>query len=334
LLFWHTVCLLKLKLFVLSPLTGDCTVDYMQRTLRTVVGFTGIGLHSGEKIQIKLKPAPPNTGILFTRVDLKGRPTVKATIRNVVDTTLATTIAENGCRVATVEHLLAGFFGLGVDNAVVELNGPEVPIMDGSSGPFVFLIRSAGITEQDAPKRFVVMKKVLKIQDGNRFIHVCPSRELKITYRIDFQHPLLKDQNYEISFSGKNFTREISRARTFGFLKDVQAMKALGLAKGGSLDNAIVMDDFRVLNEDGLRFKDEFVRHKILDFVGDLAMVGSPVIAHFVVEKSGHFLNHCMLRRLMDGRRNWTDLTFETLDECSNNGVRIPTFGVPEPLVA
>ena len=309
-------------------------MDYMQRTLRTVVGFTGIGLHSGEKIQIKLKPAPPNTGILFTRVDLKGSPTVKATIRNVVDTTLATTIGENGCRVATVEHLLAGFFGLGVDNAVVELNGPEVPIMDGSSGPFVFLIRSAGITEQDAPKRFVVMKKVLKIQDGHRFIHVFPSSELKITYRIDFQHPLLKDQNYELSFSGKSFTREISRARTFGFLRDVQAMKALGLAKGGSLDNAIVMDDFRVLNEDGLRFKDECVRHKILDFVGDLAMVGAPVIAHFVVEKSGHFLNHCMLRRLMDGRRQWADFTVKTLEECSSNGVRIPTFGVPEPLAA
>lgn len=309
-------------------------MDYMQRTLRTVVGFTGIGLHSGEKIQIKLKPAPPNTGILFTRVDLKGSPAVKATIRNVVDTTLATTIADNGCRVATVEHLLAGFFGLGVDNAVVELNGPEVPIMDGSAGPFVFLIRSAGITEQDAPKRFVIIKKALKIQDGHRFIHVCPSRELKITYRIDFQHPLLKDQGYELRFSGRSFAGEISRARTFGFLKDVQAMKALGLAKGGSLDNAIVMDDFRVLNEDGLRFKDEFVRHKILDFVGDLAMVGSPVIAHFIVEKSGHFLNHCMLRRLVDGRRHWNDLTFETLDECSNKGVQIPAFGVAEPLAA
>ncbi|MBU0989343.1 MAG: UDP-3-O-acyl-N-acetylglucosamine deacetylase, partial [Proteobacteria bacterium] len=270
-------------------------MDYRQRTLKHEIGCTGIGLHTGEKITINIKPAPCGSGIHFARTDLSGHPMLKAHFNNVLDTTLATSIGSNGCRVSTIEHLMAAFYGLGIDNAVVELDGPEVPIMDGSSAPFVFLLKSAGIKEQKEPKRFIVIKKAFKIDDGNRSICVYPSKELKITYTIDFQHPLLRNQEYELHFSGGDFVREISRARTFGFLRDVETLKANGLAKGGSLDNAVVIDDFRIINEDGLRFKDEFVRHKILDFIGDLSLVQSPIIGRFVIKKSGHFLNQQML---------------------------------------
>ena len=309
-------------------------MDYKQRTLRDEIGCTGIGLHSGKKIKMKIRPAPPSTGIRFVRTDLDGHPMVEADYNNVSDTMLATTISSNGCKISTVEHLMAAFFGLGIDNAVVELNGPEVPIMDGSAAPFIFLIKSVGIKEQQKPKRFMVIKKTLKVEDGDHFIRICPSKELKITYMIDFQHPLLRNQKYVLSFSGKDFVREISRARTFGFLKDVQALKENGLAKGGSLDNAIVIDEFRIINEDGLRFKDEFVRHKILDFIGDLSIIGFPVIGHFIVEKSGHFLNQLMLKKLMKSEKKWELLTFETPEECNENCVKIPAFGVLDPFPA
>jgi len=259
---------------------------------------------------------------------------VKARFDNVYNTTLATTIGCNGCRVATIEHLMAAFFGLGIDNAVVELDGAEVPIMDGSAAPFIFLIKSAGIREQKSPKQFIVIKKPFKVDDGNRSVYIYPSKELKITYTIDFAHPLLRNQKYELKFSGRDFVREISRARTFGFLKDVQTLKENGLAKGGSLDNAVVIDDFRIINEDGLRFEDEFVRHKILDFIGDLSIVGSPVIGHFVVEKSGHFLNQLMLKNLMKSKKHWKMLTFKTPAECTKNSVKIPSFGVLDPVPA
>ncbi len=309
-------------------------MDYRQRTLRNEVGCTGIGLHSGEKVRINIKPAPCDTGIRFVRTDSDGHPMVEARFSNVYDTTLATSIGSNGCKVATIEHLMAAFFGLGIDNAVVELNGPEVPIMDGSSAPFVFLIKSAGIREQKEPKQFIVIKKTFKVDDGNRSVCIYPSRELKITYMIDFKHPLLTNQEYKLRFSGKDFVREISRARTFGFLRDVQTLRENGFAKGGSLDNAIVIDEFRVINEDGLRFKDEFVRHKILDFIGDLSIVGPPVIGHFVVKKSGHFLNQEMLKRLMKSKKHWKLMTFKSPEECTKNSVKIPAFGVAEPVPA
>jgi UDP-3-O-[3-hydroxymyristoyl] N-acetylglucosamine deacetylase len=304
-------------------------VDYRQRTLADEVSCTGIGLHGGKKVKITIKPAPPDSGIRFLRTDLGGHPTVEARFDNVSDTTLATTIGSNGCRVSTVEHLMAAFFGLGIDNAVVELDGPEVPIMDGSAAPFIFLIKSAGIKGQKSPKRFIVIKRPFKIVDGNRSVCIYPSRELKITYTIDFQHPLLRNQEYELSFSGRDFVREISRARTFGFLRDVQMLKENGFAKGGSLDNAVVIDDFRIINEDGLRFKDEFVRHKILDFIGDLSIIGAPVIGHFVVKRSGHFLNQEMLKKLMESKKHWKAMTFKTQEECKRNSVRIPTFATP-----
>jgi UDP-3-O-[3-hydroxymyristoyl] N-acetylglucosamine deacetylase len=309
-------------------------VDYRQRTLKDEVGCTGIGLHSGEKVKINVRPAPPDTGIRFVRTDLSGQPMVEARFDNVCDTTLATTIGSNGCKISTIEHLMAAFFGLGVDNAVVELDGPEVPIMDGSAAPFVFLIKSAGIREQDIPKRFIIIKKPFKVDDGNRSVCIVPSKRLKISYMIDFQHPLLRNQKYELSFFGRDFVREISRARTFGFLKDVQMLQENGFAKGGSLDNAVVIDDFRILNEDGLRFKDEFVRHKILDFIGDLSIIGAPIIGHFVVKKSGHFLNQHMLRELMKSKKHYKVLTFKTPEECTRNSVNIPTFGKMDPVPA
>jgi len=309
-------------------------VDYKQRTLMNEVGCTGIGLHTGEKVKINLRPAPANSGIKFVRTDLKGRPEVEVRFDNVFDTTLATTIGTNGCKVSTIEHLMAAFFGLGIDNAVVELDGPEVPIMDGSAAPFVFLIKSGDVREQKSPKQFIVIKKRFKVDDGNRSVCIYPSKELKITYMIDFQHPLFRNQEYELTFSGRDFVREISTARTFGFMKDVETLKKNGFARGGSLDNAVVIDDFRIINEDGLRFDDEFVRHKILDFIGDISIVGSPIIGHFVVKKSGHFLNQHMLRKLMESKKHWKVMTFKTPEECTKTNVTIPAFGALQPVTA
>ena len=305
-------------------------MDFRQRTVRDEIGCTGIGLHCGEKVRINVRPAPCDTGICFVRTDQPGHPMIEARFDNVFDTTLATSIGCNGSRIGTIEHLMAAFYGLGIDNALVELDGPEVPIMDGSSAPFVFLLKSAGIQEQKALKEFIVIRKSLKLDDGSRSISVHPSSELKITYTIDFHHPLLRNQEYALRFSGGDFVREISRARTFGFLKDVETLKANGFARGGSLDNAVVIDDFRILNEDGLRFKDEFVRHKILDFIGDLSLIQKPIIGHFVVKKSGHFLNQQMLATLMGSKRHWKKLSFDTAEECSNNSLRIPAFSFPE----
>jgi UDP-3-O-[3-hydroxymyristoyl] N-acetylglucosamine deacetylase len=252
----------------------------------------------------------------------------------VVDTNLSTTVGNNGFRVSTVEHLMAAFFGLGVDNARVELDGPEVPIMDGSAGPFVFLLRSAGLREQRSPKRFIVIREPFEIRENGRSISLQPSRELKISYTIDFSHPLLRDQRYELRFSGKDFVKEISRARTFGFLRDIETLRENGLALGGSLDNAIVIDDFRILNEDGLRYKDEFVRHKILDFIGDLAILGCPVIGRFVVNKSGHRLNQTMLKKLIQSSNHWETLAFADARDCFEKSVQIPVFGYVDPLPA
>lgn len=305
-------------------------MDYNQRTLRREVGCTGIGLHTGERVGIKVRPAPPDTGICFVRTDLPGSPMIKASFENVVDTTLATTIGRNGCRVATIEHLMAAFFGLGVDNAVVEIDGPEVPIMDGSAAPFVFLLRSAGIKPQNKAKKFFVIKRPFHIEDGDRSVSISPSKELRIIYTINFNHPLLRDQTFDTTFSSKEFTKEISRARTFGFLKDVQALKKAGLAKGGSLDNAIVVDDFKLLNEDGLRYEDEFVRHKILDFIGDLSILGAPVIGHFEVKRSGHFLNQEMLRKLMKSRDHWELVSLDIRRKKLALQVNAPSFALPE----
>jgi UDP-3-O-[3-hydroxymyristoyl] N-acetylglucosamine deacetylase len=309
-------------------------VDVRQRTIRNEVSCTGIGLHSGQMVHMILKPAPPDHGISFVRKDIPTHPVIKAQFDSVVETNLSTTIGNNGFKVSTVEHLMAAFFGLGIDNARVELDGPEVPIMDGSAGPFVFLLKSAGLKEQNNPKRFIIIREPFEVRDGGRSITLLPCNELKISYTIDFTHPLLRDQRYEHRFSGKDFVKEISRARTFGFLRDIETLRANGLAMGGSLDNAIVIDDFRILNEDGLRYKDEFVRHKILDFIGDLAILGCPVIGHFVVNKSGHSLNQGMLKKLIQSSNHWENLVFDHPQDLSAKTLQIPIFASRNPVHA
>lgn len=305
-------------------------MDLRQRTLADDMRCTGIGLHTGSKVNLTVRPSPPNTGINFERVDISPDSIVKATFDNVIATNMATTIGFNGYSVSTVEHIMAAFFGLGIDNALVQIDGEEVPIMDGSSAPFVSLLRDAGVTVQSSNKRFVVVREPVKIEDGNRLVEVYPSNELKITYKIDFDHPLIKDQAYNFSFSQSGFIDEISSARTFGFLKDVDMLQSNGLAQGGSLDNAIVVDDFEVLNEDGLRYKDEFVRHKILDFIGDLAILGYIPIGHFVVERSGHSLNQQLLKKFMALETCWEELHSTNPQDCT--GVRIPYYDALGPV--
>jgi UDP-3-O-[3-hydroxymyristoyl] N-acetylglucosamine deacetylase len=301
-------------------------VGYKQRTVRDNISCTGIGLHSGKMVRMTIKPAPPDSGIQFIRVDLSVPQVIKAHFENVIDTNLSTTIGVDGTRVSTVEHLMAAFFGLGIDNALVEIDGPEVPIMDGSAAPFIFLLKSAGIREQRRPKQFIIIKKPLRIQDGNRSISIKPSKELKISFSIDFPHPLIKDQQYDFQFSDSNFVKEISKARTFGFLKDMKTLRDAGLAQGGSLDNAIVIDDYRILNEDGLRYSDEFVRHKILDFIGDMAIIGAPVIGHFSIERSGHSLNQALLKKLVANKGHWKRVALEKQEKGSKDSFKIPIF--------
>jgi UDP-3-O-[3-hydroxymyristoyl] N-acetylglucosamine deacetylase len=310
------------------------TVDTKQRTIRNEVSCASIGLHSGQLVNMTLKPAPPDHGICFVRKDIPSHPVIRAQSNSVVDTNLSTTIGNNGFRVSTVEHLMAALFGLGIDNARVELDGPEVPIMDGSAGPFIFLLRSAGLKEEKKPKRFIIIREPLEVSDGGRSISLFPCNELKISYTIDFHHPLLRDQSYEHRFSAKDFIKEISRARTFGFLRDIQTLRKNGLAMGGSLDNAIVIDDFRILNEDGLRYKDEFVRHKILDFIGDLAILGCPVIGHFVVNKSGHSLNQGMLKKLVQNATHWENIIVTHPQERTAKNLTIPVSGSLDPVHA
>lgn len=301
-------------------------MNLRQRTIAEEISCTGIGLHSGKKVNLTIKPAPPNSGIAFERIDISPGCRVGATFDNVVDTNMATTIGFNGYSVSTVEHIMAAFFGMGIDNVTVQIDGGEIPIMDGSSAPFVFLLKNAGVTIQNSHKKFLLVKKSVRVKDGNRSVKLSPSNELKITYKIDFDHPLIKNQSYEMSFSQSSFVNEISRARTFGFLKDVQTLRNNGLAKGGSLDNAIVVDEFRVLNEDGLRYKTEFVRHKLLDFIGDLAILGCVPIGHFEVERSGHSLNQELLRKFITQEKCWEVVRFKNKEECGRKSIRIPSF--------
>lgn len=302
-------------------------MDLRQRTLKEEISCLGIGLHSGRQVKLNMKPAPPNTGIIFERVDVTPGRRVRASFDNVVQTNMATTIGFNGYSVATVEHIMAAFFGMGIDNVLVQVDGGEIPIMDGSSAPFVFLIKNAGISMQNDYKKFFFVKKPVKIKDGDRRVYLYPSNELKISYKIDFNHPLIKTQFYEMSFSQDAFVKDISKARTFGFLKDVKVLRNNGLAKGGSLDNAIVVDDFKILNDGGLRYKDEFVRHKILDFIGDLAILGHLVIGHFVVEKSGHALNQQLLKKFMGRKSYWEVLQFKEKKELREKRITVPSFG-------
>ena len=303
-------------------------MDSKQRTVGHEINCAGIGLHSDKTVGLTIKPAPADSGIVFERIDIPGAGKVKGSFDNVIQTNMATTIGVNGSRISTVEHLMAALFGMGIDNALIQIEGEEVPIMDGSSGPFVALLDRAGFAIQNSYKRFFLVKKPIKVTDGNRSIQLHPSDELRISYRIDFDHPLIKDQSYEMTFSKNSFIREISKARTFGFLRDVQTLWDNGLAKGGSLENAIVVDETGVLNNDGLRYKNEFVRHKVLDFIGDLAILGATVIGHFVVERSGHSFNQELLKAFMAQENCWEELQFKTNEDYGKRKVRIPSFGL------
>ncbi|MCI0749548.1 MAG: UDP-3-O-acyl-N-acetylglucosamine deacetylase [Nevskiales bacterium] len=284
-----------------------------QRTLNHSIRATGIGLHSGQKVFMSLLPAGPDTGILFRRVDLEQPVEIPARAEHVGDAELASTLIKDGVRIATVEHLLSALAGLGVDNCVIELSAGEVPIMDGSSGPFVFLIQSAGIQEQDAPKRFIRIRQPVQVQDGDKFARFEPYDGFRVSFGIEFRHPVFKTsrQTATIDFSTTSFVKEVSRARTFGFMRDVEALRARRLALGGSLDNAVVLDEYRVLNNEGLRYEDEFVRHKILDAIGDLYLMGHSLIGAYTGYKSGHQINNRLLRALMTDRRAWEVVTFE-----------------------
>lgn len=284
-----------------------------QRTLKNVIRATGVGLHSGDTVYLTLRPAAPNTGIIFRRIDLDPVVEIEAKAENVGETALSTTLIEHGQRVSTVEHLLSAFAGLGIDNAYIDLNAAEVPIMDGSAGPFVFLIQSAGIEEQSTPKQFIRITKPVLLEDGDKWAKFEPFDGFKVSFTIDFEHPAFtgRPQQVDVDFSSTSFVREVSRARTFGFMKDIEKLRENNLALGGSMDNAIVVDDYRVVNEDGLRYEDEFVRHKVLDAIGDLYLLGHSLIGAFSGHKSGHEVNNKLLRKLLVETDCWELVSFD-----------------------
>src|SRR5690554_1841939 len=284
-----------------------------QRTLKNTIRATGIGLHSGEKVYLTLKPAPVDAGIIFRRTDLGPMVEIRACAENVGETMLSTTLVKDGVRVATVEHLLSAMAGLGIDNCFVELSAAEVPIMDGSAGPFVFLLQSAGIAEQDAAKRFIRIKREVTVEEGDKKATFLPFEGFKVSFSIDFDHPVFRGRTQvaSVDFSSTSFVKEVSRARTFGFMRDIEYLRAHNLALGGSVDNAIVVDENAVLNEDGLRYEDEFVKHKILDAIGDLYLLGKSLIGEFHGYKSGHALNNQLLRALLSQPDAWEVVTFE-----------------------
>jgi UDP-3-O-[3-hydroxymyristoyl] N-acetylglucosamine deacetylase len=286
-----------------------------QRTLRNPIRATGVGLHTGEKVFMTLRPAPVNAGIIFRRTDLDPVEVVHAKAGKVGETMLGTTLVQADVKVATVEHLMSALAGLGIDNACVDLSGSEVPIMDGSAAPFVFLIQSAGIEEQSAPKRFIRIRRPVEVREGDKWARFSPFDGFKVDFEIEFDHPIFKRHHRRASmdFSSTSFLKEVARARTFGFMRDLETLRGMNLIMGGSLDNAIVLDDYRILNEDGLRYENEFVRHKILDAIGDLYLLGHSLIGAFSGYKSGHGLNNLLLRKLLATSDAWEEVTFADL---------------------
>jgi UDP-3-O-[3-hydroxymyristoyl] N-acetylglucosamine deacetylase len=286
-----------------------------QRTLNNVIRATGVGLHTGEKVYVTLKPAPPNTGIVFVRSDLNPTVELKAHALNVGATTMATSLVNGDVELSTIEHLMSAFAGLGIDNAIVEVSAPELPIMDGSAAPFVFLLQSAGVVEQQAAKKFVRILETVRFEHGDVFTELAPHDGFQLNYTLEYDHPVFKKHKHkvQVDFSSTAFVKEVSRARTFGFLADYEKLRAMNLAKGGSLDNAVVVDDFRILNEEGLRLEDEFVKHKILDAIGDLYLLGANVIGKFTGHKSGHGPNNALLRKLLANESAYEIVTFEDL---------------------
>ncbi len=288
-----------------------------QRTLKNVIKATGVGLHTGEKVYLTLRPAAPDTGIMFRRVDLDEPVDIPARASYVGDTRLSTSLTRNGVTISTVEHLLSAFAGLGIDNAWVDVSAPEVPIMDGSSSPFVFLIQSAGIEEQPVAKRFIRVLKPVTVQDDDKWARFEPFNGFRVSFKIEFEHPAFRDRPNEVNidFSSTSFLKEVSRARTFGFMSDIEALRAQGLALGGSQQNAVVVDDYRVINDDGLRYEDEFVKHKVLDAIGDLYLLGSSLVGAFSGHKSGHALNNQLLKALIAQEDAWESVSFDEEEE-------------------
>ncbi len=284
-----------------------------QRTLKTTIKTTGVGLHTGARVELALRPAPPDTGIVFHRVDLPTVVTIPADARNVGDTRLSSSLERDGAKISTVEHLMSALAGLGIDNVHVDVAGPELPIMDGSAGPFVFLLQSAGIAEQNAPKRYLRVKMPVEKRHGDKWARFEPHHGFVLDFTIDFPHPVFGSENRHVTidFAEHSYTKEVSRARTFGFMQDVEAMRSAGLALGGSLQNAIVLDETRVLNSEGLRYDNEFAKHKVLDAIGDLYLLGHPLIGKFTAFKSGHALNNAVCRELLSRTECWEIVTFD-----------------------
>ena len=288
-----------------------------QRTLKSLIRSTGVGLHTGQKVTMCLRPAQPDTGIVFRRVDLREPVDIRADALLVTDTRLCSLIEQNGVKVATIEHLMSAFSGLGIDNAYVDLNGPEVPIMDGSAGPFVYLIQSAGIEEQQAAKKFLRIKRAVKVEEDGKWACLEPYAGFRLSFSIAFAHPVFERsvQEATVDFARTSYVKEVALARTFGFMQDVENLRSNGLALGGSLDNAIVMDEYRVLNSEGLRYADEFVKHKLLDAIGDLYLIGHPVIGAFSAHKSGHGLNNSLVRRVLATGDAWDLVSFDRAED-------------------
>jgi len=296
-----------------------------QRTLKATIRATGVGLHTGAKVLMTLRPAQPDTGIVFRRLDLPEPVDIRAEASKVTDTRLCSTLESRGVKVATVEHLMSAFAGLGIDNAYVDLTGAEVPIMDGSASPFVFLIQSAGIEEQRAAKRFLRIRQTVEVTDGDKWARFDPYEGFKLSFSIVFNHPVFDKsaQSATVDFAETSYVKEVARARTFGFMQEVEVLRSSGLALGGSLDNAIVMDEYRVLNADGLRYNDEFVKHKVLDAVGDLYLAGHPIIGAFSAHKSGHALNNLLIRKLLAEGDAWEPISFERQEDAPPAFVRL-----------
>jgi UDP-3-O-[3-hydroxymyristoyl] N-acetylglucosamine deacetylase len=302
-----------------------------QRTLKNTIRATGVGLHTGDKVYLTLHPAEVNTGIRFRRTDLEIPVMIEARPENVGETMLSTTLTRGDIKVSTVEHLLSAMAGLGIDNAIVDVSAPEVPIMDGSAGPFVFLLQSAGVVEQDAPKHYIRIKRAIKVEDADKWAAFEPFDGFKVTFTIDFEHPAFSDhlKTAVMDFSSTTFVKEVSRARTFGFMRDIEFLRENNLALGGSLDNAIVVDDDKVLNEDGLRYADEFVKHKILDAIGDLYLLGHSLIGEYKGFKSGHALNNKLLLTLLENKDAWEMVTFDSLDQAPISFMRSAQTSAP-----
>lgn len=306
-----------------------------QRTLKQTVSATGVGLHNGEKVMMTLKPAAIDTGIVFRRTDLPGMPEIQATPEAVHDTRLCSALEQNGARVSTVEHLMSALAGLGIDNLIAEVSASEIPIMDGSSGPFVYLLQFAGLQEQAAPKKFIRIKKTIEVKEGDKWVKFEPYHGFKMEFTIDFAHPVFEHSGKTVSidFSDNSYIDEISRARTFGFMHEVEYLRANGLARGGSLDNAIVLDEYRVLNAEGLRYQDEFAKHKALDAIGDLYMLGHPILGAFTAYKSGHALNNQLLRALLQDDDAWEFATFENVADAPVGFVQQKAYFTPAGFV-